>query len=83
MTPDQRSGLDRRAPWTDQTVRPPGEPEIDYNPESHEFELSWEYAGDVTGRLTVLIPGDVLDRLTVKARGMLALLSRPVSSLIP
>lgn len=74
MAVEQRSGLDRRAPWTDQTIRPPGEPEIDYNPESQEFELSWTYAGDITGRLTILVPTDVLDRMTVTAREQLDIL---------
>jgi len=87
VTLDQRSGLDRRAPWIDHTIRPPGEPEIDYNPESGEFELSWKWDSDdrdVTGRLTLLLPADVLDRLTQRARELLGLIVPAITiALIP
>jgi hypothetical protein len=50
------------APWMDMTLRPEGDPSLDVNPMTGEVELTWPLAND-GGRLTLLIPRKVAERL--------------------
>lgn len=68
------------APWTDMTLRPEGEPEIDVNPMTGEYEFTWTLAAE-GGRITLLMPKDAVDRLTIRARELLALLSLAIVAL--
>lgn len=61
-------------PWMDVTIRPEGEPEIDVNPATGEFEFSWMVAGGEAGRITLLIPPDAVRRLTERTSELLGLL---------
>lgn len=58
--------------WIDLTVRPTGDPEIDVNPATNEFEFSWTLADN--GRLTILMSQEAVDKATSKARSLLAIL---------
>ena len=60
-----------KPPWTDLTIRPNSEPEVSVTLNG-EFEYSFELEGGETpGRLTVLVPREVADKVSAKTRDML------------
>lgn len=59
--------------WIDLTVRPEGEAEIDVNPATGDFEITWRIE-DAGGRITLLLRKDAVDRLATRARELLVLL---------
>lgn len=65
------------ATWMDLTIRPTGDPEIDVNPETGEFELSWQVPEAEGSRVTMLVPREVADRAVERIRDLLMLLPGP------
>lgn len=46
--------------WIDMTIRPEGDPEVEFNDLTGEFEFTWPQ-GD-SGRLTILLPRDTVQK---------------------
>lgn len=61
--------------WIDQTLRLTEDPELDYNPATAEFEIVWKVPEISESRLTLLVPREVVDRLSSKARELLAIIT--------
>jgi hypothetical protein len=60
--------------WIDQTIRPPGEPEIEVNPVTNEIEVTWTLATPVEGRITLLVPASVAGKIAEKIGDVLPLM---------
>lgn len=60
--------------WLDQTIRPPGEPEIEVNPVTNEIEVTWKLAPPIEGRFTLLVPASVAGKIAEKIGDVLPLM---------